>query len=160
MSGDLFSGEGEVWDDSVALSALARVVPQTQALLLDPATRDFPQDAQGFYVGLHPVDARVEVQLITTLGAIPAASDIGTALPTYKFVTPDLRVKVTNEVRRALAPEIKGKNIELKSITVETVEAGGFFVEVVYVNLRIPAAARQDRPVKVPLRGANPNPSQ
>ncbi len=160
MSGDLFSGEGEVWDDSVAAPAPARVVPLVQALLLDPKTRDFPQDARGFYVGLHPVDARVELQLITTVGTIPVAAEIGNALPTYKFVTPDLRVKVTNEVRRALSAEIKAKNIELKSVTVETLTAGGFFAEVVYVNLRLPAAARQDRPVKVPLNGANPNPSQ
>ena len=137
-----------------------RVVPETQALLLDPATRDFVRDAQGFYVGLHPVDARVTLKVTTVAGSITNSSDLGQKLAQFKYMTPDLETSVKYEIKRALADELAGEspNITLDKITVERLPLGGYFVEVAYYNNLLPKQNRVRSNVRVALSGSNSNP--
>ncbi len=134
-----------------------RVVPVVQALLLDVATHDFPMDAAGFYEGLHPVDARVELAMVVVAGAIATAPEIGNTIPTIKLATPDVTTRATYEVRRALRDEVRGGNILVKSIKVVASDSA-LAVEVAYMNLRLPVQVRRERTVTTPVVGANPRP--
>lgn len=150
---DFPAGYEDAGDDPDIAVPAARVVPEVQALYLDPDARDFPLDENGFYVGIHPVDARVEAQMLIAAGSIKAAPEIGNLLFSYRYATPDITTRVQYEVKRALRDEVQGGNIAIKAVTVETLTMGGFLVELQYVNLRLAESARHVKYVRAQLQG-------
>lgn len=147
-AGDLPAGMEDAGDDITPGAASARVTPFWNALLIDPTTRDFPRDADGNYIALHPVDARVELAMMVVQGTIATAPDLGNALRNIAYITSSTVKEVTYEVRNALNDEVLGGNIRIVSIRVDTSIPGRILVELQYVNLRANARGAPTRTVR------------
>ncbi len=136
-AGDEAAGSLPAGDEEVIVLPGGRVVPKWNAIVLDAQTRDFPQDASGFYVPLHPVDARVELAMIVVQGTVPTLPDLGNAIQNFRYLGSKITATVQQEVRRVLKPETDAKNITIVAINVEVQEQTSLAVELRYVNLRL-----------------------
>ncbi len=129
--------------DPAGTVGTARDVVPPHALYLDPSTMDFPTDADGHYVSVHPVDHWVEMQLALAFGATPAASAVGSTLREIAIGT---REEMTADARRiattALAPRIATGDVVLVSVVAWAVLPNRARVEITYQNTRAPDADR------------------
>lgn len=150
-AGDDLAGTDLAGQDDFISLAGGRLVPVWNAILLDAGTRDFPQDANGFYIPLHPVDARVELAMIVAAGSVKSVPTLGNAIASFRYLTPQITALVTNEVRRVLKAETDAKNINILSITVEVQRATALAVELRYVNLRLAPRDRVARLLSVTI---------
>ncbi len=147
-AGDQLAGDEDAGDDIVHVVPAARVVPAFLALTYDPVTKDYPVDESGFYIPLHPVDARVTLHMTVAAKSIKGSPDLGNQLRAIKYITPGLVTEVRYEVRRVLKSEVDAKNIRIETIDVEVPNPGAIAVLLRYVNLRLePRAGKARNPV-------------
>lgn len=133
---DFLAGDEPAGDDFAAVVPRPRQKLEFQALLFDPVTRDYPRDANGAYIPLHPVDARVTLAMTQFEGAVKC-STLGNRLRQIKYLGPRIVSEVEYEVRRVLADELRAGNIRIVGIDVEVPFNGGLAVQLRYVNLRL-----------------------
>ncbi len=139
------AGEFDAGVDDIAgedpLPAISppRDVTPPAALLYDGATRAHPLDADGRYLGIHPVDQRVALALLVTLGSVSSVPGLGSGLRKIKKITRKTPAEVRNAVDLALADLVDAKDIEVRRVDIEVRGAptGGFAVAVSYVNKRL-----------------------
>lgn len=150
--GDYPCGDFPAGDDPTPARAAQRQVPDTAAVYFDPSTKDFPLDADGFYVAIDPVDQRVALALTTVEGSMSGSTDVGSRLRRIKYLDPlHIKALVTDAVKVALADEINAKNIALVSVEVDLPNASALLVRVTYQNLRLVKSV-DDAPTTVPLQ--------
>jgi len=146
MSGEAGYGEagaGEAGIDPLAadLTTTRQVPPQ--ALFFDPALMDFPKDADGRYVEVHPVDQQVELALALAFGSVASAPGVGGTLRDIRIAS---RAEMTNDasqrVNVALAALIARGDVRVVSVVAYAANAWRAHVEVVYQNLRAPDTSR------------------
>lgn len=146
MSGEAGIGEagaGEAGIDplDVSLTPLRQRPPQ--ALFFDPAVMDFPKNANGRYVEIHPVDQKVEIALALALGSASSAPSAGGTLRDIKIGSrSEMTVDASQRVSVALATLIGAGDVILVSVVAYAVSAWRVHIEIVYQNTRAPDAAR------------------
>jgi hypothetical protein len=140
-AGDTPAGDFGAGFDPPAAPSPPREVSPPEALLLDGATRDVPLDALGRYAEAHPVDHRVALALFVTLGAVPAAPEIGSTLGAVLIDDPaPLQRDVEARVRAALQDELSAGNIDLIEVTATVPVRWRVGIRIVYRNLRLAGA--------------------
>jgi hypothetical protein len=106
------------------------------ALAYAPPERDVPLDDDGQYLGLHPVDQKVRLALLTTRGSSPAAPDEGFDWTTPFAAGEALQQDVTDRIRNALARSgITSQDIEEVRIEASRPVRGRVKWRFVYRNL-------------------------
>lgn len=126
------------------------------AILFDPSTRQFVQNADGTFAPVHPIDQQVALLLWLQQGNIPSSPTTGNRIRArIRRVDPTtIPAIVTDEVTSALQPLITNGDIRLEApsgvssaIVVDTSVKGATKIAVYYRNLRLPGSK---------LRKANP----
>lgn len=128
---------------------------------IDPRTRDFAD----LFTGADPVDAQLQVAVSTTLGSGPCVADTGIRITRNKM-TDDFPTTITNDVRQALARQVKARDIQIVGITIGepdglTGKATGVVneaaqsvqVNVQYRNLRALDPRVRSQPIAVKQQG-------
>lgn len=152
-AGDDLAGNLPAGDDLTFLLPPGRVVPAWQGLLLDTETRDYPIDANGFYIPLHPIDVRVRNAMIVIAGSIKTAPSVGNKILAERFITSQSVTNARYEVNRVLKDEIAAGNIEIVDLTVTEQGTSGLRVELSYYNLVINPERTTVKKAQVPIRG-------
>lgn len=134
-AGSFAAGLGLAGLDPLPPANPPRNVSPPAALYFDGASRGFPLDAQGHYLGIHPVDQAVAVALIVSLGSLSSAPEVGAAFTSIKRVGPSTVATATDYANRALATLVQAKKIQILGIVVTTPTRGSIVVTVSYVNL-------------------------
>lgn len=117
--------------------AIADPPAKVLSALYDPNEGQCILDESGGYVSIHPTDQRVLLALGIEKKKIPSAPTLGqsfrTRAPVIDSRTPAI---LEDEVRVVLAPQIRRREIELLSVTVENDPTNGGSITVVkYKNL-------------------------
>lgn len=101
---------------------------------IDPDTNDYVSLAIGF----DPVDAQVinALKIVRRSGA--SVFEIGTRLKDIRKITDSIRNEIESQIRFALAPLVKNRDIIIESIIFDIVDPGNQTVQVrpVWRNLR------------------------
>jgi len=135
-AGNFPAGFGPAGLDPLPDPVPPRSVTPPAALRYDGATKDFPLDANGHYLGIHPVDQAVALALLIGLGTISSARNTGAAFRQIKRITPSTVAQATDMANAALKDLVRAKKIEILDISVETrVPPGATLVAVSYTNL-------------------------
>jgi hypothetical protein len=134
--GDFPAGEGLGGLDPIPLVLGPNGLTAPVALRYDGATKDFLLDANGHYLGIHPVDQQVALALICGLGTMPAAPKVGAAFRQIKRITPSTPKQAEDMARTALSSLVSGGLIKIVAIEVETTALqGAVLIAVTYVNM-------------------------
>jgi hypothetical protein len=88
------------------------------AKLFDPKAKAYVVNADGQYVGTHPIDQWVVQQLVFMRGTILAALNVGNAALRYSHIGPDHVAKVTKDLESLLAPRVNANEILVHAIEV------------------------------------------
>lgn len=141
-AGDMLAGDGLAGDDSLlAPVEIPHVRPA--AIFFDGATRDWPLDADGHYIGIHPVDAAMQMAVMVGVGTLPASTTTGNTLPSNEYLDPrTIDAKVKDAIRIATKRLVDRGDVTIDSVTPE-IRGGSLFVEVAYFNERLPDRARK-----------------
>lgn len=109
----------------------------TAALYFDGATADFPLDANGYYLGIDPIDQEVALALLIRLGTLSSVPELGAAFRTIRKITPQTVAIATDMANTALADLVSAKQIEIVNIDVQTRPrpTGAVLIAVAYKNL-------------------------
>lgn len=128
-------GSGACGLDVQNFSALPR--PNAPAALaFDGRVRDYRLDANGRYVGAHPVDAKVFLLCRTALGSIRSAPELGQTVKRIGSIDKQkIRAQVEDAFRVVLAPVVAAGEIRLDSIDFELEAHGRVMARPNYVNL-------------------------
>jgi hypothetical protein len=114
---------GEVIPDPLAPANDPIIAARPPALLFDPVTRDFPLDANGQYVPIHPVDAAVEVALLHLANRIPC--DPNSGWPEQKlgnYLDPRTADKVSKIIRSQV---VIARLVAAGDITIDRIDYDG-----------------------------------
>lgn len=134
--GDSPLGTAPLGLDPPAASA-ARAVQQPAALKVDGQTKDYVLDAQGRFVGVHPVDAKVFHRLRILSGSIRSAPTTGQGIGALKYIDKaTIDAFVRDQITLALSDMVAGGDIAVRAITVDASVAGRVVFQVDYTNLR------------------------
>lgn len=150
-AGDDPGGELDAGDDYPDPDAFV-VTTAPSALVFNPQTRAHDQDADGNFVGQHPIDAAVVNALMIRLGKVPSAPKTGLGvwkIPSHFAVTAER--EANDWVKLALKDLIEREDIRLLNVSFGPLNASASFLSVVYVNLRLPPYERQT--VRIPTSG-------
>lgn len=136
-AGNFPAGAGPAGLDPLPPPSPPRDVSPPAALYFDGRTQGFPLDAQGRYVGIHPVDQAVALALIVRLGTLGAVPEQGAAFRDIRKITPSTGTQATDMARIALAAIVQRGDITILDIQVETRRTmGAVLIAVSYKNLR------------------------
>jgi hypothetical protein len=114
----------------------ARDVSPPVALRFDGATQDFPLDANGRYLSIHPVDQQVALALLIGLGTLPSVPTVGAAFRQITRITNATETQAANMARAALAKLVAAKEVQIVTIDVEVrLPQGSTSIAVTYLNL-------------------------
>jgi hypothetical protein len=144
-AGAFAAGAGPAGQDPQAPTSTPNVAPLPAAIFFDPATKNYPMNADGSFVSVHPVDAIVTQRWTTTKGAIPAAPQVGRDLSLVKGLgDPQLQTKVFNALQSAVEDLRAAGDIVFKGGFANAPEAARGRLEVIglYQNLRTRGAVR------------------
>lgn len=131
------AGELPAGDTSLPAQAGA-AFQRPKAILFDGLTRDYVLDANGRYVAIHPVDAKVQSALMFLQGKIPSSAGTGNELDTLAdFYGDQAPEEARRMVRASLTPITDARDITIISIDYEA-QPQGPAVEVHYTNNRLP----------------------
>jgi hypothetical protein len=114
---------------------------RTQLMLAyDPIARGFVLNADGTYVGVHPIDQQVALALFIPYGSIKSAPTLGSKWVTVlSRVAPQQVMAVArNELNRCLARFLAQKQILILTFTVDQSVLGRSLISVGYTNLLDP----------------------
>ena len=124
------------YDPGVVSAAAAGAIPL--AALFQLSTADFPVDADGRFLSVHPVDQWVALQLSTRQGTLYSVPDAGHRLRSVTRLSAAKALSLaTDIVRQALADAVARGDIRIDRIEVDTSHRGVLLVAVTYTNLRI-----------------------
>ena len=132
--GDDLFGESLCGEDDVSLAA-ASVALTSGAPFFDGLTRDFPLDADGRHVDIHPIDSAVQMALLVEAKKIMAAPDTGQTYREIKTFGPKLKSDVDNRTRAALKHLTDAGSIKILRIEHEQPNRHSLFNAVWYLNL-------------------------
>jgi hypothetical protein len=119
------------------------------AIEFDPSTRQFVMNADGSFVGIHPVDQMVCLLLWLQQGDVPSAATLGNRIKVrISRVDPTTIPQIaTDEVNTVLRALLDAGDIELASppgggsaVVVDTGVRGAAKIAVYYRNLRLPGS--------------------
>ncbi len=130
------AGSGPSGLDPLAPPSPPRSVTPPAALYFDGQTQGFPLDAQGHYVGIHPVDQAVALALIVRLGTLGSVPGLGAGFRNIRKITTSTGTQATDMARIALASIVQAGDIMILDIQVETRRTGAVLIAVSYKNLR------------------------
>lgn len=136
--GDYPAGSDPAGDDPVAAQTAARSVTYPAAALFDIGSKDAQLDTAGLYVGIHPVDAWVALQLSVRLGTMKSAPTVGHRLDELRRGSlATLTRQAQDFVALALADGIGRGDVRLVAVTLsQPPPTGRNYVTVTYQNLR------------------------
>jgi hypothetical protein len=138
LAGDDLAGE----DDPDAEDGTGR--PRPTAILFDGVTRDFPKDENGRHVAIHPVDAEMQMACMVGLQGLGSSPTTGNELRRIEYLDPErLGAEVRDAMTRATKALRERGDVTIVDIRHETFGIGGLFVEVDYVNNRLPGNETQ-----------------
>jgi hypothetical protein len=113
-----------------------RRVSKIAAYLVDGATRDFVRDADGKFVGQHPVDAKVWHRLRIFAGSVRSAPATGQSIGGAWIDNKTIDAFVRDQVTQTLADMVAAGDITVRAITVDTAVRGRVMFQCDYVNNR------------------------
>lgn len=91
------------------------------ALKLDGATLDFALDADGQYVGAHPVDTKVWHRLRIRSKSMRSAATTGNGVANRQYIDQaTIAAEITDEVRLVLADMVEAGDIADRGIEIDT----------------------------------------
>lgn len=106
------------------------------ALRFDGATQDYLLDANGYYLGIDPVDQMVALALIPRQGTLGSVPELGATFWKIKRLGPSTVTDATNAANAALASLVQSGQIAVLSIQVQVVrKPGRLLIAVTYKNL-------------------------
>ena len=134
------AGGGPFGFDPVVAGAGVGLVGASDMPFIDLATGDVPIDANGNYIGTHPVDHEVQMIVGTQVGRIVVVPGLGTTLAD---VTPEADATAVTRtalasVTSALDRLIKAGDIKLVSVIATSPAQGRVRTIIKYINLRLP----------------------
>lgn len=143
-AGDFAAGLGPFGHDPVGDPSTRTLVAPVAAAFFDPSTRDYPLDANGRVVAIHPVDQAVALALTIELGAVGSVSDLGHELRRIPRGTqPQIASYAADAVKRALKAITDRGDATLLNVTTVSPFRGAQQVTVEYRNNRLsPPAIR------------------
>lgn len=113
--------------------------PAPGAWMFDPNAREFPFDANGYAVTVHPVDQIAEISLGSPLGGWASAPDTGIDVARLKNSTPQTVATAEQDAANlALAEPLANGDITLKSVAQDPDADGRPIFTSTYVNNRLP----------------------
>lgn len=135
LGDDLLGEELFGEDDAEASDEAYRAKPA--AIFFDGTTRDFPME-DGHYVGIHPVDAEMQMVTHIALGSIAGSPETGNKLHEIEYLDPlRLGATVRDEMRLRTKALVDRGDVTIDDITHETFGNGGLAVAVDYYNERL-----------------------
>jgi hypothetical protein len=152
-AGDYAAGDGPAGDDVTAAVGPPRAVTLPAAIQYDGATGDYPLDANGRYISLHPVSQRVALKLLLRQGSIASAPDVGSGFAAIGRGSSAAREDQARKiVKTTLKSDIDAGDIELVRVDVDTkTSAFATLVAVYFMNLR-DTSAKGGAPERVPVQ--------
>ena len=146
------AGSTPAGSDTATSAPTPRTVTLPAAILFDGASGDYPLDANGRYLPLHPVSQRVVLKLLVRLGSIASASTAGAGFRDIARGSPAQRtMQVQQIVKTTLKPDIAAGDITLERVDVDTSNPGATLTAIRFVNLR-DLAANKGQPENITIR--------
>lgn len=143
-AGDYAAGDSPAGFDAVLPPSPRTTLAPVSAAFFDPSVRDFPLDANGRVVSVHPVDQAVALALSVDTGAIGSVPELGHDLRRIPRGTPTTLTSYARDaVARALKALVDRGDVTVVEVTASVPFRGGLFVSVSYRNNRLsPPAVR------------------
>lgn len=124
-----------------------------QALKLDPLSRDFVRNEDGFYIAVHPIEHRAMMLLIPALNSIRSAQGQGGRWRGLEFADEATMTRRFDEmVREAWRDLIANGDIRLLRVRARPMNSWGRGrFEIDWMNLRDPQPANRDLTITTSL---------
>lgn len=133
-------GVGPAGFDPASITAATAEIG-ARALLFDPSSHDILVDDQGHYLETHPVDSRVMINLGLEFGIVASANTIGSLLDSLPIDDAEpMTAEALRRVTLALADMIAAGDVALVLVNAWASPSSRAHIEIVYQNLRLPAA--------------------
>lgn len=138
LSADPF-GSSLFGEDALGDSPTPRTIQYPVALKIVGATMAAELDADGLYVEVHPVDAKVALAVLVAKGRVAALPSLGSDARTIDVQRPSLSAEVESALRNSTAEMVAANEISVDRIEVET-SANGYAAALHYTNLQLRAS--------------------
>jgi hypothetical protein len=136
-AGTFSAGAGGAGFDPFVHS-VSRDAQAPSAVFFDGLRLDYPLDASGRFVEIHPIDAAVFTALRTRLGSVLSATATGQDFSNLQYINPlKIVAQVTDAVRVALSPWTSTGKIQIIEIALDTSVRTRIMVQVTYTNLAL-----------------------